>query len=116
MNFYNPYPYQYPPQPRNDYLPQQQVLQANGKDSVAALKLAPNSSVLIMDTTAPLVWLCVSDSLGNVTSTPYDIAPHQEKAPVDVATVEQRLASAEEKIEKLMEAINNGKPDAEHAD
>lgn len=90
-------------------LPKQEVLQANGKASIDALQMAPNSSVLIMDKTAPIIWLCVSDGLGNVTSTPYDIAPHQETPPVDVNALETRIASIETVIAQLQEGIGNAK-------
>lgn len=92
------------------YAPSQQVLQANGKASIDALRLSPNSSVLIMDTTAPLVWLCVSDSLGNVKSTAYDIKLHEEQ----IIGVEQRIANLETLINKLMEGRKN-EPDAGNA-
>ena len=86
-------------------LPAQQVIQVNGKSSVDALRMAPNSSVLVMDTTAPLVWLCTTDGLGSLTATPYDITPHIEIKPEDV--FEKRLAAIEQ---KLMEVLN-AKPD-----
>ena len=59
--------------PRQNVLPAQQVIQVNGKASVDTIQLAPNSSVLVMDTSAPLVWLCISDGVGRGTSAPYDI-------------------------------------------
>lgn len=86
-------------------LPAQQVIQVNGKSSVEALRMAPNSSVLVMDTTAPLVWLCTTDGIGSLTATPYEITPHKEVRPEDV--FEQRLAALEQ---RLMEVLN-GKPD-----
>ena len=86
-------------------LPQQQVLQANGKASIDALKMAPNSSALIMDTTAPIVWLCTSDSLGNVTSMPYDIAQHIEEPEDD--PLEKRLESIESQLNEIINAKSN---------
>ena len=77
-------------------LPAQQILQANGKASIDMIRLAPNSSVLIADTTAPIVWKCVSDSLGNVTSEPFDITPHIDKT----------KESLEQRIERLEMIIN----------
>lgn len=62
-------------------LPPQQVIQVNGKGSVEALRMAPNSSVLVMDTTAPIVWLCTTDGIGSLTTTPYDITLHVEETP-----------------------------------
>ena len=94
------YPYQPFPQYQPPFQGQRQVLRANGKTSVDAIKLGPNESVLVMDTTAPLVWLCVADSLGNVSSSAYDISPHQEVPPVDMNSLEQRLANVENTIKK----------------
>lgn len=91
---YNPY-FQATLQP-------QQVLQVNGKSSVEQLKLAPNSSLLAMDTTAPIVWLCKTDSIGAIQAVAYDISPHVEKPPVDVNSLEERLMA----LERLMEKKN----------
>ena len=88
MNFYNPYmpttqyqssmPQQYlMPQQSTPSLPAQQILKVNGEESVKQVRMAPNSSALAMDTTAPIVWLLVSDGVGSVTSTPYDISEHK---------------------------------------
>ena len=101
MYNYNPY---------QNILPAQQVVQASGKASIEALRMSPNSSVLILDTTAPLVWLCTSDGLGNVTPIPYDITPHVEEEPENA--LEKRLAALEK---KLMEVLND-KPDDGSAD
>ena len=99
---------QFPSQQRSNILPQQQIIQVNGKASVDTIQLAPNSSILVMDTSAPIVWMCVSDGVGNVTSTPYDITVHQEKPPVDVSNFEQRLVSVETAISEIMGSLNNG--------
>jgi hypothetical protein len=82
------------------------VIQVNGKASVDTIQLAPNSSILLMDTSAPIVWLCVSDGIGKVTATPYDITLHQEKPPVDVSTIETRVTRIEEMIKGLEEKVN----------
>lgn len=92
-------------------LPPQQVVQANGKASISALKMSPNSSVLIMDTTAPIVWLCTSDGLGNVTPIPYDIAPHKDKSEPDVSDFEKRLSDVENRVSRW-EEMNYAKPNA----
>ena len=105
------YPY-YTPQTQtqntNNKLPPQQVLQANGKSSIDALQMSPNSSVLIMDSTAPIIWMCISDGLGNVSSTPYDIAPHVDKVPIDMNVLDQRLSVLEDTLRR-MEDINHAK-------
>ena len=79
----------------------QQVTQVNGKASVEQIKLAPNSSLLAMDTTAPMVWLCKSDSVGAIFAQPYDITPHVEKPPVDVNALEERLAAIESMLTEM---------------
>ena len=88
----------------------QQVVQVNGKASVEQLKLAPNSSLLAMDTTAPIVWLCKTDSVGAIFAQPYDITPHVEKPPVDVNALEERLIAIETMIAEMEK--KNDKPNA----
>ena len=97
---YTGYPNHYPPAAYANLLPQQQVIQVNGKASVDSIQLAPNSSVLLMDTSAPIVWVCVSDGLGKVTSTAYDIGEHKQK---EEAKLESRLARIEERISRMEE-------------
>ena len=88
-------------------LPQQQIIQVNGKASVDTIQLAPNSSILVMDTSAPLVWLCVSDGVGKVTAKAYDIIEHKDTPPIDTANLEQRITAVENFINKLMEGAKN---------
>ena len=76
-------------------LPAQQIPQANGKASIDMIRLAPNSSILIADTTAPIVWRCTSDSLGNVTSEAFDITPHKDEEQIKQESLEQRIARLE---------------------
>lgn len=90
----------------NNVLPQQQVIQVNGKASVDTIQLAPNSSVLVMDTSAPLVWLCVSDGVGRVNSTAYKIEPYIEKDE-KTDSIENRLQSIETSIAEIEKRMNN---------
>ncbi len=41
--------------------------------------MPPNSSILLLDETAPIVWLKMTDGAGYPTLNPYDIAPHQDE-------------------------------------
>ena len=102
---YNPYQQMF--NPYQNQLQHQQIIQVNGKASVDTIQLAPNSSVLVMDTSAPIVWMCVSDGVGKVTSTPYDISIHQEKPPVDMSSVEERLANVEKTLSELEGKLND---------
>lgn len=82
-------------------LPPQQVLQVQGKPSIDMLQMSPNSSLLAMDMTAPIVWLCVSDGIGRVTATPYDISPHKEPEPVDNNTLMGRITALESTMSRV---------------
>lgn len=101
----NPFGYVQPNIPQN-VLPQQQITQVSGKASVDTIQLAPNSSLLAMDTTAPIVWMCVSDGVGKVTATPYDIVVHKETPPIDMNSVEQRVSNIERIIAEMEDKIN----------
>ena len=88
-------------------LPPQQVIKVNGKASVDTIQMSPNSSVLLLDSSAPIVWLCMSDGIGRVASTPYDITIHKEETPTDVSDIETRLSAIEQTIEELKERKND---------
>ena len=80
-----------------------QITRVNGRNGAEALRLAPNSSILLMDEHDPIVWLKVTDGAGYATVTPYSIAPYQTAAPVDVNSLEERV--------KRLEEMLNGKSD-----
>lgn len=107
-HYYNPNPYTQ--QSQQNVLPQQQIIQVNGKASVDSIAMSPNSSILLMDSSAPIVWLCVSDGVGKVTATPYDIAEHKEEAKIAETTfmksVEDRLAIIESELVSIKEKQN----------
>jgi hypothetical protein len=106
-NPYNPYnSYYQQVSQQTPILPHQQIIQVNGKASVDTIQLAPNSSILVMDTSAPIVWMCISDGVGKVTATPYDIVIHQEEPPVDMKSIENRLANIENIIAEMEDKIN----------
>ena len=86
----NPYQNQYL---QNLMMPQQQeVVKVNGKNGVDAFQLAPNSSALLLDTTASIVWLVQTDGAGYKTSTAYDITPHIPEEETQFKTLEERIS------------------------
>ena len=101
-----PNPYQ-PPRPA---LPQQQVVTVAGADSLAQIQLAPNSSMLVMDQGAPIVYLVQSDGVGKVTATAYDIAPHKDAATAQRESMDARLSALEAAVKRLEGTRNE--PDA----
>ena len=64
---------------QNNYLGKQEVVRVNGKNGAEAFQMLPNSSILLLDETAPIVWLKTTDGAGYPTITPYDISPHVDK-------------------------------------
>ena len=98
--YQNPYlnPYQMTPKlAQNMPSPaQQQVVKVNGRNGAEMYQMAANSSVLLLDESAPIVWLATTDGAGYKSLTAYDIAPHQEQPPVDIKNIEERLSRLEE--------------------
>lgn len=82
-------------------LPPQQILQANGKASIDMIRMSPNSSVLIADTTQPIVWKCVSDGLGNVTKQAFDIFPHKSEEEIEKDNITALLQNISDRLNKL---------------
>lgn len=74
------------------------VLKVSGINGVNALNLAPNTSVLALDETAPILWFVSADGAGYKTPTPYDITPHKE--------AEQVQTNLEERVKRLEDIIN----------
>lgn len=101
-------------QSQANVLPPQQVIQVDGRASIDTLQMSPNSSILIMDKSQPIVWLCVSDGLGKVTASAYDITPHQDIPPVDVNALEQRISALETMLTALTE-VNSDESNASNA-
>ena len=99
-------PYANLPYPQGLQLPQQQIPTANGKASLDNIRLAPNSSVLIADSTLPIIYRCVSDSLGNVTTTSFDIILHKDEEQVKKEQTELILADLVQRIERLENESN----------
>lgn len=87
-----------PVQPVQPALQQQEVVKVNGKNGAEAFQMAPNSSAILLDSSAPLIWLCTTDGAGYKSVTPYSITPYKEAPPIDVNNLEQRISKLEEII------------------
>lgn len=81
---------------QNNIPGKQEVVRVNGKNGAEAFQLPPNSSILLLDETAPIVWLKITDGAGYPTITPYDINPHQtetiQQNEIDIKPLEQRIS------------------------
>lgn len=114
----NPYGYGAAPQPWNrvpppqmmEQLPRFEILRVNGQGGIDALRMAPNSEVLALDTSAPLVWLVQTDGAGYKTPTPYSIAPYQPQQAAN--PLEQRIAALEARMEAMTSEQSDPVPTA----
>lgn len=53
----------------------QEVIRVHGEEGAKAYQMAPNSSILLLDETAPIVWLKTTDGASYPTITGYKIEP-----------------------------------------
>jgi hypothetical protein len=81
-----------------------EVVRVNGQNGANAYQLASNSSILLLDETAPIIWLKTTDGAGYATVTPYKIEPYTPEPTIDIKSLEGRIS-------KLEEMINNAKSD-----
>ena len=105
--FNSPYAYVNPYQaymPNTQPHQSQQVIKVNGRNGADTFQMSPNSSVLLLDETAPIVWLAQTDGAGYKTLTAYDISVHRELPPIDVRQLENR-------VNKIEEALRYVEPD-----
>jgi hypothetical protein len=79
---------------------QTKVIEVTGRAGAEAYQLAPDSSILLLDNTAPVVWLVKTDGAGYKSMIPYDIKVHEEEKPAD------HFKELEERISRLEEAVN----------
>lgn len=98
----------YPQQFNQQYAPQQipkrtEIIHVNGEPGAQAFQMMPNSQALLLDDTAPLVWLAQTDGAGYKTVTPYTIAPYKAKDPIDMKSLEERI----ERLEGILNAKSN---------
>lgn len=86
------------------YQPQMKVVRVSGRPGAEAFQMPPNSEVLLLDETAPVVWLKTTDGAGYPRLSAYDITIHEE-ATVDYKSIEERLKRLEEIINDKSDSI-----------
>ena len=101
-------PQSQPMQTWGQNLQRQEIVRVNGENGAKTYQLPPNSSALLLDESAPLVWLVQTDGAGYKTAVPYTIAPYQAQPAPDLHTLEERIS-------RLEEMLNGKKPDAGYA-
>lgn len=92
-----------------NYIPtcaqRQDIIRVNGENGAKSYQMAPNSSVLLLDETAPIIWLKSTDGASYPTLTAYKI----ERLEEHVEPSNDILSLLEERITKLEKKVNNGK-------
>ena len=109
--------YQQMLQPILDQGNRREVIKVNGRAGADTFKMGANESVLLLDTTQPMVWLAQTDGAGYKTLTPYDISPHiEEKQEDKFKALEDRISRLEEKIDAKQSntSANGRKPEQQH--
>ena len=85
-------------------MPRYEVIKVNGKAGAENFRMAPNSSALLLDNTAPIVWYVQTDGAGYLTAAPFDITPHQTPKPVDMNDLSARVTKLEELIANVQQS------------
>ena len=75
-----------------------EIVHVNGENGAKAFQMPANSNILLLDDTAPLVWLAQTDGAGYKTVSPYKIEPYKPEPPVDMKALEDRIKKLEEMI------------------
>ena len=78
----------------------QQIIRVNGENGARAYQMMPNSSALLLDETAPLIWVAQTDGAGYKTVTPYTISKYEPEPAPDYKAILDRLTKIEERINK----------------
>lgn len=82
----------------NNRLPQYDIVRVNGENGANAFQMGPNSKILLLDEHEPIVWLVQTDGAGYKTVKPYNVTPREVAPPVNINSLEERIAALEEKI------------------
>lgn len=91
--------------------PQQcQITRVNGRNGADAFRMAPNSTILLLDENDPIVWLKQTDGAGYATVTPYQVSPYKPETPVNVSELENRVKRLEERLNAKPDDANAGQP------
>ena len=86
---------------------QQNILRVNGANGANAIQLRPNSSVLAIDDTQPVVWLAKTDGAGYKTVTPYAITPVQDAKDTKIQQMETEIAELRQIVEEIKNEQSN---------
>lgn len=91
--------------------PHEEITRVNGREGANAYQMGANSSKLMLDETAPILWLAQTDGAGYKTLSAFDITPHQQAKPIDLSSIEKRI----ERLEQIYVKSSAGQTEPETA-
>ena len=100
QNMMNQNPFSYFP------APQMEIQKVSGEESARSFPMGPNSSVILLDTLNPLIWVVVTDSSGYKTVSPFTITPYIPEQPVTAADLKDQIGTIIDRLEKIEERMN----------
>ena len=86
--------------------PQMEIQKVNGEESAKAFPIGPNSSVILLDMTNPLIWVITTDASGYKTVNPFTITPFIPEQPISASDIETKMADINARLEKIEERMN----------
>lgn len=93
----------------------QEIIRVNGENGARAFQMQPNSSALLLDESAPIIWLAQTDGAGYKTVQAYEIKPYQVKPDINISDLETRIERIEAIINESNTANNTAnKPSQKH--
>jgi len=110
VNEFNPYGMSYAPQPLYQQQPPQvKIFNVNGRTGAEAFKLGPDSSIFLLDSKDPVIWMVTTDSAATKTITRIKAVIEDEPSPVDQAKefAEDRLKGVNEKLDSVIGRLDD---------
>ena len=80
------------------YQNNQQIVKVNGINGANAYQLMPNSSILLLDETAPRLFLAQTDGAGYKTILAYKLEPYVEEKQPELSEIVDRITKLEETV------------------
>lgn len=81
-----------------------EIIHVTGENGANALQMLPNSQAIVLDDTAPQVFLVTTDGAGYKQVNAFTITPVKKESPQDaMKTLEERL----ERIERMLQRESN---------
>ena len=90
-------------------LPHYEVIRVNGRAGAEAFQMGENSSVLLLDETANIIWFAQTDGAGYKSLTPFTITQYIEQPKVDINALNDKVSQLEDMIAEIKEAVSSGK-------